>query len=170
MQASPGAMHQGRPDDTQITEKPSVRRMAFPCDGQSLASLNMPLILNWIWDLLCSGRVRISKDAALNGRNLFCRTNPLPEGLCIAGDLIDCNRLAVCLFYLNQSLACQQPRWILQNPVERNGLIPKIHNTRVLTPPCHYFWQWGQKWVPRPASTIRRIGVPQTRHGWPSRA
>ena len=32
-----------------------------------------------------------------------------------------------------------------------------------------YFWQWGQKWVPRPPITMRSMGVPQTRQGSPVR-
>ena len=32
-----------------------------------------------------------------------------------------------------------------------------------------YFWHCGQKWVPRPPTTIFLIGVPQARHGSPPR-
>lgn len=32
-----------------------------------------------------------------------------------------------------------------------------------------YFWQWGQKWVLRPAMVMRWMGVPQTVQGWPVR-
>ena len=53
------------------TEKPSGSRMAFLCDGQSLASLKSPYILyKYGSGLLHPGRGRISKDDALDGRNL----------------------------------------------------------------------------------------------------
>ena len=48
--------------------------------------------------------------------------------------------------------------WILGEKPQKS---PKNNRTQ-----C---WQVGQKWVPRPASRMRRMGVWQRRHGWPVR-
>jgi hypothetical protein len=50
--------------------------------------------------------------------------------------------------------------WILEDKKKNNS---KNHSSQT------YLWQFGQKWVPRPAKRMRRMGASQRRQGKPVR-